>query len=107
MLFLIVGMDGTLAIKRWLNLPPDILVRASAKESLTAENCTAIIIGAAALIGAHVTFCPPLLLGRMGHCATYRLKPKSPFPATSLYDHFPQWSKNGVTKKKGTNDSEY
>ena len=34
MLFLIVGMDGTLAIKRWLNLPPDSLVlRASAKES--------------------------------------------------------------------------
>jgi hypothetical protein len=24
-----------------------------------------------------------------------------------VYDHFPQWSKNGVTKKKGTNNGEY
>jgi hypothetical protein len=23
-----------------------------------------------------------------------------------VYDHFPQWSKNGVTKNKGTNDGE-
>ena len=34
--------------------------RAIVKESLTPENCTAIIIGAAALIEAHVTFRPPL-----------------------------------------------
>ena len=24
-----------------------------------------------------------------------------------VYDHFSQWSKNGVTKKKGTNDGEH
>ena len=48
--------------------------RVSVQESLTPENGTAIIIGAAALIEAHVPSALPCL-GRMGHCATYRFKP--------------------------------
>jgi hypothetical protein len=38
-----------------VELATSLVLRASA----TAENCTAIIIGAAALIEAHVTFRPP------------------------------------------------
>jgi hypothetical protein len=49
---------------------------------LTAENCTAILIGAAALIEAHVTFRPPLF--RVGWDTVQRTQ------VQTLNSHFPQ-----------------